>query len=163
MAAESSAADNKALVQKWLSQGVSSPASRAMVTDDFTWTGPASLGLLHEDGSGVIRGADALVDIPNLDKAIYRGYEVDTNNSNVHFMIAEGDTVVMEFDAAFTTFEGEPYHNQYCLVFICRDGKIAEVREHVDSHYSWEVVLGTPEKRAGVLERLERLRAGESL
>ena len=57
-ATEHSAAENKALVQRWLSQGVSSPASRAMVTDDFTWTGPASLGLLHEDASGIIRGAE---------------------------------------------------------------------------------------------------------
>src|SRR5687767_9556818 len=117
--------ESKALVGQFLAQGVSSPESRAMVTDDFKWITPASLRFMSEDGSGVIKGPDGLKDIPNLDKAIYQGYEVEESNSNVHFMIAEGDIVVMEFDAGFTTYEGEPYHNQYCLVFVCRDGKIA--------------------------------------
>jgi hypothetical protein len=67
---------------------------------------------------------------------------------------------VMEFDAAFTTFEGESYHNQYCLVFTVRDGRLAQVREHVDSHYAYEVLFGTPEKMAGVMDRLARLRGG---
>jgi hypothetical protein len=31
--------------------------------------------------------------------------------------------------------------------------RIAEVREHADTHCSYEVCLGTPEKRAGVHER----------
>jgi uncharacterized protein len=156
------AAEHKALVQKWLSQGVSSPASLAMVTDDFRWIGPASLHFMFGDGHA-LAGREGLKDIPNLDKAIYKGYEVTPGHSNVHFMIAEGDVVVMEFDASFTTFEGEPYHNEYCLVFIVRDGKIAEVREHVDSHYSYEVCFGTPEKMAGAMDRLARLRAGETI
>ena len=79
---------------------------------------------------------------------------------NVHFLVAEGDIVVMEFDAGYTTFEGEPYHNQYCLVIRVEGDRIAEVREHADTHYSYEVCLGTPEKRAGVHERLATLRAG---
>jgi ketosteroid isomerase-like protein len=153
---------NKALVQKFLSQGVSSPASLEMVTDDFRWVGPPSMHILFGDGH-TLHGREGLADIPLLDKALYKGYEVSPGHSHVHFMIAEGDIVVMEFDASFTTFEGEPYHNQYCLVFVVRDGKIAEVREHVDTHYSYEVCLGTPDKMAGVTGRLARLRAGETL
>jgi ketosteroid isomerase-like protein len=157
------AAENKALVQKWLGAGVSSPEGLALVTDDFRWIGPASMHFMFEDGDGVIKGREGLQDLPNLDKAIYKGYEVGEGNSNVHFMIAEGDIVVMEFDAGFVTFDGEPYHNQYCLVIKVRDGLIAEVREHVDSHYSYEVCFGTPEKMAGAMDRLRRLRAGEPL
>ena len=40
-----------------------------------------------------------------------------------------------------------------------RDGKISEVREHADTLYSDRVCMGTPDKRAGVLERLAKLRA----
>jgi hypothetical protein len=155
--------ESKALVMKWLSQGVSSPESLAMVTDDFKWIMPKSMAFMSEDGSGVLQGPKGLEDVPNLDKAIYKGYEVSDSGSNVHFVIAEGVVVVMEFDAAFMTFEGEAYHNQYCLVFITRDGKIAEVREHVDSHYSYDVCFGTGEKMAGAMDRLRRLRAGEGV
>jgi hypothetical protein len=153
---------SKEVVQKFLAQGVSSPESVAMVTDDFEWIGPQSLHFMFE-GDGAVLTRDDLPGLPYLDQAIYRGYEADENNSNVHFMIAEGDIVVMEFDAKFTTFEGEPYHNQYCLVFLLRDGRIAAVHEHVDSHYSYEVCFGTPEKMAGAMDRLKRLRAGEAI
>jgi ketosteroid isomerase-like protein len=155
--------DPKALVKRWLSLGISSPEALALVTDDFQWVGPPSMHLLFETDGGALTGQDALRDIPNLDKALYRGYEVGHGNSNVHFMIAEGDIVVMEFDAAFTTFEGEAYHNQYCLVIFVRDGKIAKVHEHADTHYVWDVCLGTSQKRSGVLDRLKHLRAGEEI
>jgi hypothetical protein len=46
-------------------------------------------------------------------------------------------------------------------VIRVRDNKICEVREHADSHYSFEVCMGTPEKRAAVHDRLARLRAGQ--
>jgi ketosteroid isomerase-like protein len=155
--------ESKALVQKFLSQGVSSPASLAMLTDDFRWIGPASMADMFPGDDAVLYGREDMADLPILDQAIYKGYDTNANNSNVHFMIAEGDIVVMEFDASFITFDGESYHNQYCLVFLLRDGLIAEVHEHVDSAYAREVVMGTPEKHAGVMDRLARLRAGESI
>jgi ketosteroid isomerase-like protein len=155
-------AESKALVQRFLGQGVSSPESLAMLTDDFRWIAPRSMVDMFPRDEAVLR-RDDMKDLPFLDEAIYRGYDKNAQSSNVHFMIAEGDVVVMEFDASFTTFEGEPYHNQYCLVFIVRDGMIAEVHEHVDTAYSRDVILGTPEKHAGVMDRLARLRAGEKL
>ena len=115
---------------------------------------------LFDDDEAVLRGPEGLADLPHLDQALYRGYQENAGTMNVHFLIAEGDLVVMEFDAGYTTFEGEPYHNQYCLVIRVEGDRIAEVREHADTHYSYEVCLGTPEKRAGVHERLATLRAG---
>jgi hypothetical protein len=155
--------ESKQLVQKWLAQGITSPESLAMVTDDFRWIGPRSLHFMFGNEEASLIGREGLAGLYHLDEALYVGYEPDHGGKNVHFMIAEGNIVVMEFDSAFTTFEGERYHNQYCLVFILRDGLIAEVREHVDSHYAYEVCFGTPEKMAGVMGRLERLRAGEKI
>jgi ketosteroid isomerase-like protein len=156
------AQDNKALVQQFLAQGVSSAESNELVTDDFKWIGPASLDFMFE-GDVSYLDKQALRGLHFLDEAIYKGYDKSDTGSSVHFMIAEDGVVVMEFDATFTTFEGESYHNQYCLVFTVRDARIAQVREHVDSHYSYEVIFGTPEKMAGVMDRLARLRAGEPI
>ncbi len=38
--------------------------------------------------------------------------------------------------------DGRPYHNLYAFFFWIRDGKIAEVHEHLDSAYSFERLLG---------------------
>ena len=156
------AEENKAIVGQFLANGVSSDASIAMVTDDFRWVGPRSMEFLFEGGHALEGGA-SLKGLPYLDKALYKGYEADGDNSNVHFMIAEGDIVIMEFDAKFTGWDGEAYHNYYCLVFVLRDGKIAEVREHADTKYVWDTLLATPEKRDAVQDRLRRLRSGETL
>ena len=155
------AEENKAIVGQFLAQGVSSDASIAMVTDDFRWVGPRSMEFLF-DGGHALEGGEALRGLPYLDHALYKGYEAG-DGSNMHFMIAEGDIVIMEFDAKFTGWEGEAYHNYYCLVFVLRDGKIAEVREHADTKYVWDTLLATPEKRDAVSDRLSRLRAGETL
>jgi ketosteroid isomerase-like protein len=149
----------KDLVGRWFRAGPSSPEGRAMVTDDFKWIGPPSMAELFGSPDATLHGPESLADLPRLDKALYRGYEADHGGSNVHFLIAEGDVAVMEFDAAFTTHEGEPYHNQYCLVIKVRGDKVCEVREHADTHYSHEVCMGTPQKRAGVFDRLAKLRA----
>jgi hypothetical protein len=154
------AEENKAIVQTFLRNGVSSDASIAMVTDDFRWIGPRSMEFLFEGGHS-LNGGESLRGLPYLDHALYTGYK--SGQANVHFMIAEGDIVVMEFDSKFTGWEGEAYHNFYCLIFILRDGKIAEIREHADTKYVWNTLLDTPEKKAAVEDRLRRLRAGETL
>jgi hypothetical protein len=154
--------ENKAIVGAFLANGVSSDASIAMVTDDFRWVGPRSMHFLFEGGHA-LEGGESLRGLPHLDHALYQGYAADGEHANTHFLIAEGDIVVMEFDAKFSGWEGEAYHNHYCLVFVLRDGKIAEVREHADTKYVWDTLLDTPEKQAAVAERLRRLRAGEAL
>jgi uncharacterized protein len=154
--------ENKALVSEFLANGVSSDAAIAMVTEDFRWDGPRSMEFLFESGHA-LEGPESLRGLPFLDHALYKGYESGGKNTNVHFMIAEGDIVVMEFDARFTGWEGEQYHNFYCLVFIIRDGRIAEVREHADTKYVWNTLLETPEKQAAVTERLRQLRSDGTL
>ncbi len=43
---------------------------------------------------------------------------------------AEGDRVVVEFEGNATLVNGEPYCNQYCMVFTLREGKIKLVNEY---------------------------------
>lgn len=160
MTSEPSGEQSKALVQKWLAGGLSSPEGLAMVTDDFRWMAPASMVDLFEGGEAVLHGREGLAQIPFLDHALYADYSQGDSAANVHFMIAEGDRVVMQFDAAYTTHDGERYHNVYSITFRVRDDKICEVWEHADTHYSHQVCMGTEEKRAGVLARLAEMRAG---
>lgn len=43
---------------------------------------------------------------------------------------AQGDRVVVEFEGNTTTCNGQPYNNQYCMVFILKEGKISQVNEY---------------------------------
>lgn len=45
-------------------------------------------------------------------------------------VVAEGDKVVVEFEGNGTLINGEPYGNQYCMVFTLRDGRIRQVNEY---------------------------------
>ena len=43
---------------------------------------------------------------------------------------AEDDRVVVEFEGNGTLVNGEPYCNEYCMVFTLRDGRITQVNEY---------------------------------
>jgi ketosteroid isomerase-like protein len=45
-------------------------------------------------------------------------------------VIAEGDTVAVEFDGNGKLVNGEDYCNQYCMVFTLTGGKIKHVNEY---------------------------------
>ena len=49
---------------------------------------------------------------------------------DIHSVTAEGERVVFEFEGNGTLVSGEPYGNQYCMVFIMRDGRIRQVNEY---------------------------------
>lgn len=65
----------------------------------------------------------------------------------------------MPYEARFTTHDGEPYHNRYCTVITCRDGRIARIRSHVDTQYFYEKAMGTERTGAAVRQRFAKLRA----
>jgi ketosteroid isomerase-like protein len=148
--------ESKALVRRWNEIGPFTVTGLAMVTDDFRWIMPPSMAEVFFDGDD-LRGPAALARVPLVDKAVYANFS--PAEIEQHFMIAEGDRVVMQYDARFTTHDGEPYRNCYCTVVTCRDGKIAEVRSHVDTQYFYDRTMGTEVKHAAVQERLAKLRA----
>jgi len=55
--------------------------------------------------------------------------------------IAEGDHVVVQGKGEMRTKAGQPYNNDYCLVYRLREGRIVEIREYCDSALT-EAVLG---------------------
>ncbi len=48
----------------------------------------------------------------------------------VHTVVAEGDTVVLEFEGDAVLSNGEPYCNQYVFVFTFEGGKIRRLNEY---------------------------------
>lgn len=55
--------------------------------------------------------------------------------------LAEDDHVVVEGKGEMRTKAGQPYNNDYCLIYRLRDGRIVEIRESCDSALT-EAVLG---------------------
>lgn len=64
----------------------------------------------------------------------------------INSVTAEGDRVVVEFEGNGTLVNGESYCNQYCMVFILRDGKIRQVNEYfctiLADEKLWPLVAG---------------------
>jgi uncharacterized protein len=59
-------------------------------------------------------------------------------------LIAEGDTVALEWRVHARTAAGDDYDNAYCGVFVVRDGRISIVREYLDSGYAARTLFLMP-------------------
>lgn len=60
----------------------------------------------------------------------FRELMPDGMEPDIHSITAEGDRVVVEFEGNGTLINGEPYCNQYCMVFTMRDGRICQANEY---------------------------------
>jgi ketosteroid isomerase-like protein len=110
-------------------------ALRRTFTPDATWYLRGGLPT-----SGTWRGAAEIIDtfltemLSRLDSTAPLSQEVTT-------LVADGDTVVAEWTSRATTSRGEPYQNEYAVVFVVREGKIAAVREYFDTAYAQNVLF----------------------
>jgi ketosteroid isomerase-like protein len=97
---------------------------------DAVWT-------IHGDlpFAGPWHGRDHIVDdfLTTVGGALYEpgsvAFEFPT-------LIGEGDTVALEWRVRARTARGREYANAYCGLFVVRDGRIAEVREYLDTAYA---------------------------
>jgi ketosteroid isomerase-like protein len=129
------AAANKQLMQDLLARAAAGDRTPYVdaIADDVTMviTGQYSW-------SQTLRGKEAL--LRNL-----HGYLADLLAAGRRAIplrfIAEGDHVVVECKGEMRMKTGEPYNNDYCLVYRLREGRIIEIREYCDSALT-EAVLG---------------------
>ena len=54
-------------------------------------------------------------------------------SSQIERLTAESDIVVAQTSGTAETLDGTPYNNTYCQVIRIRDGKIADVKEYMDT------------------------------
>ena len=102
---------------------------RDLFAEDATWWLGGELPL-----SGTWRGRDAI--LGDFLGSIPRLYQPETISIEITSLIAEGDVVAMEWTSRALTTAGEAYENQCAGVFTVRDGKIAAVREYMDTQYA---------------------------
>ena len=59
----------------------------------------------------------------------------------VHRVIAEGDTVVLEWEGDAVLSNGEPYCNQYAFIFTFKNGLISRLNEYFCTVLADKVIL----------------------
>lgn len=94
--------------------------------DDVSWSLHGDLPL-----SGVRRGRDQVMEFLMSAGSLYAP---GTQQFSFGAITAEGERAVLEWRVrGVAAATGLDYDNEYCGVFVIRDGRIAEVREYLDS------------------------------
>ena len=127
--------DNKQTVTRFLESFSSSDVDAVLdaMSDDATWW-----------TAGRIKGMSGTADkktfakgLPGLLSACKNGKIVITPTA----MTAEGDRVAVEAESSAETLTGRAYSNQYHFLFTVRDGKIAAVKEYMDTEHARQTFL----------------------
>lgn len=108
----------------------------ALLTDDVTWRVPGKPELMPSAGT---------YDRARLGRLFQRMLSQleDGLKMTVLDMIAEGDRVAVEVESSGDLKNGRKYRQQYHFVMCFRDGKIAAVREYLDTHHAFDIWLRT--------------------
>jgi uncharacterized protein len=130
--------DSPSVVRRYVSavQDGDEAAIRELFAEDATWT----LAAGDLPISGVWRGRDVILrDFLGTAMSYYEPGSVDLEITG---MIGEGDDVVLQWTSRARTRDGRPYENGCIGVFTVRDGRIAAVREYMDTLYARETAFG---------------------
>lgn len=109
----------------------------------------AALDLLSDDATWLIPGKPEQIRTAGMyDKArLGRLFErmqallASALQMTVKGMLAEGDCVAVEVESQADLKNGRKYRQQYLFWIECREGKIARVREYLDTHHAYDVWL----------------------
>jgi ketosteroid isomerase-like protein len=119
-------ARNKAIVQEsfdaWKA-GTGGPFD--LLTDDATWTIPG-----HSMVAGTYAGRESFL------AGVIRPFNARTRQDwrpSIRKLYADGDTVIIFFDAQGMARDGKPYANTYAWFFEMRDGRVVRAVAFFDS------------------------------
>jgi len=125
--------ENKALVREYFRRmQAGEPTVAEMMAEDITWWVPQSseLGGTHRGKAAVLALMGKGVDLYQLPLRV-----------EIEEMVAERDQVCVQLVVEAKTAAGLPYRNDYHFAFRIRDGKLASVREYVDTKYAQELLF----------------------
>jgi uncharacterized protein (TIGR02246 family) len=130
--------DTKAVVERYVAavQSGDESAIRELFAEDATWT----LAAGDLPIAGVWRGREAILGEFLATAMTY--YAPGSVHLEITNMIAEGDRVVLQWTSRARTRDGRPYENGCIGVFTVRDGRIAAVREYMDTLYARDTAFG---------------------
>ena len=127
--------DNKDLVTRFLadfSRGDVNAVLDALADDATWWTAGRIKGM-----SGTATKEAFGKGLPNLLGACKGGTIAITPTA----MTAEGDRVAVEASSDAETVSGRQYQNEYHFLFVVREGKIAAVKEYMDTEHARQTFL----------------------
>jgi uncharacterized protein len=122
----------------------------SLLHEDVVWIAPAgnatqvALGMGNAADAGVPNGSNDLdrntivqfmaYNFPRL----FRDVKIEPKS-----LVAEGNTVLMEHRLSAILANGRTYVNDYCFAFEVRDGKVAVIREYMDTRGGWVQIFGS--------------------
>lgn len=128
--------ESKAVLERYVAavQAGDEEAIRDAFAPDAVWQLDGELPI-----SGTWRGRETILnDFLGTAMSYYRPGSVSLEITS---LIADGDRVAMEWTSRAHTRDGEPYENHCIGVFTVRDGKIARVREYMDTLYAYRTAF----------------------
>jgi NADPH:quinone reductase-like Zn-dependent oxidoreductase/ketosteroid isomerase-like protein len=108
---------------------------RDSFAEDAAWTMHGELPI-----SGTYRGRDRIVD--EFLTSAGALFEPGSQEFDFPTLLVDGDTVTLEWTVRARSASGDDYDNRYCGIFVVRDGRIAEVREYLDTEHARRVLFG---------------------
>ncbi|HEY2677300.1 MAG TPA: nuclear transport factor 2 family protein [Steroidobacteraceae bacterium] len=102
---------------------------RVLLTEDAAWVPQAR----DMPGAGDYRGRDVIVD--QFLKPIRGLFAKGSPSNRILSMASNGALVLVETHGTGHLQDGRPYDNRYAWAFEVRAGKIAMIREYLDSYY----------------------------
>jgi hypothetical protein len=123
--------DSKAVLERYVAaiQAGDEEGVRDAFAEDATWRLDGELPI-----SGTWEGREAI--LGEFLATAWSFYEPGSIRIEITSLLAEGDRVAMEWTSRARTVRGEPYENHCIGVFTVRDGRIAGVREYMDTQYA---------------------------
>jgi uncharacterized protein len=129
-------AENKRIAAELFARFSASDIAGVMnlMTDDATWRVPGKPELMPTAG---------MYDRARIEQLFQRMVSRLENGlkMTVVDMIAEGNRVAVEAESSGDLKNGRKYRQQYHFVLELREGKIAAVREYLDTHHAFDVWL----------------------
>lgn len=104
-------------------------AVRALLTEEAAWLPQAR----DMPGAGEYRGRDVVVD--EFLRPIRGLFQPGSPSNRILSLAVNGGLVLCETHGTGFLGDGRPYDNRYAWAFEVRDGRIAEIREYLDSYY----------------------------
>ncbi|MEM9175417.1 MAG: nuclear transport factor 2 family protein [Myxococcota bacterium] len=105
----------------------------ALLADDVQWRPPLGVPIGQPTGRETV--------MRTMAEAGAKFFDLSTMQVEIKWIVAEGDKVVIRQSATAKATNGRDYANEYVWVYIVRDGRIAEIEEHVDSKRFADIVL----------------------
>jgi uncharacterized protein len=129
--------ESKQVLQRYLDALVAGDIDtiRDSFAEDATWIVKGDLPI-----AGPWHGRDQIVD-DFLSAVMGERFEAGSHVFTFPTLIADGDTVALEWHVSARNAAGEPYENDYCGIFVIRSDKITAVREYLDSGYAAKVLF----------------------